>query len=152
MTTTQALKRTLDLGMDITILKPDGTPDFEGHITTCRKSGAQIVASGRHLRLAELAHLHDQGRLQVHHAGDRISIETGGLTEKELTPPAVIPEDFRILKLKQYSPSDLELLLDTVMLRYNQTGHLYEQATRDRLNVWLYRIRDAFRASKKNHN
>lgn len=150
MTTTIALKRTLNQGMDIVLLKADGTVDFEGHITTCRESSDQLVASGRHLRFSALARLHDQGRLQVSHAGVAISI--GRMTEEELTPePAVTSEDFRILRLDEYSPSDLELLLDTAMLRYTQPQSGLSDAQRTRLDVWCYRLRDAWKASKT-HN
>lgn len=139
--TIDKLKATINKGMDITILAADKTTaDFTGHVTQTHRTGALI--SGRWYLYRQLASLYDIGCLQIHHAGMLIKLEEERISEEELAPA----DQFSILPLDQYPAKELELLLQST--HCSCLNH-EKGETKSALDVWCYRIRDAFKAAKK---
>lgn len=54
--------------------------------------------------------------------------------------------DFNLRNLEDYTEKDLDILMDAVIIRYNQVTH---NETRQALDVWGYRIKDAIAIARK---
>lgn len=57
--------------------------------------------------------------------------------------------DFEVKNLADYSVEDLEALCDAVLLAHGHFTHYKSDEMKQRLDTWLYRIKDAISQARK---